>query len=962
MEPRTPPGVQTYYSCKVSRECRISLFFSVADIMQSRLIPASIAMSLLTTLAVAEESAWVGTIERISTGVVSIRVDSTRAFDTEWNSSSQATGFVVDAKRGLILTNRHVVTPGPVVAEAVFLNNEEVRLTPIYRDPVHDFGFFSYDPQELTYIQPAELPLVPGAAGIGHEIRVVGNDAGEKLSILTGTIARLDRKAPDYGRGKYNDFNTFYFQAASGTSGGSSGSPVINIDGEVVALNAGANSAAASSFFLPLDRIDRALKLLQANKPITRGTLQTEFVRKAYDELNRLGLTDKTEQLVRKAHPDQTGMLTVLQVIPESAAEGKLEPGDILLRINGEIVTEFVPLAVILDDSVGKQITVEIERGGRNIKARIRVSDLHSITPNEFLDFGDAIVNNLSYQQARHYNHPVSGVYVANPGYILSKSAIPRGAVISEIGGKPVANISDMMQMLGKLADGDRTTFRYNTIEDPRNSIVRSVQMDRTWFPVRHCVRNDTTGIWPCKELAAGPQASPGEPGSTSFREYADKRVNAIAPSLVMVTFDLPYTVSGVADRHYYGTGLIVDTERGLVVVDRNTVPIAMGDVTVTFAGSLQVDGQVEYVHPLHNYTMISYDPALIGETPVKAATFNPVVPSSGDRLLAVGLKSDHQLVHRESIVSSIDPITLPLSRTMRFRESNLDVIDLVNGPTDFDGVLIDADANVVATWSSFAYQSGGESGQISRGISAEVLAAFVDTVRSGQAIFSLEAELGYAPLFAARKLGLDEAWLTKLEDHNPNRRRVLRVSRVVAGTPAAEKLRNGDMILAIDDQVVTTFSELEKAVQKPAVTVTIWRDQTAHDIKIGTVALDGNGIDRAVSWAGALLQDPHRGMAVQRGIEPTGVYVAFFSYGSPATRYGLWAGRRIVQVDDIETPDLQSFIDVVAKIGDQKSVRLKTITWNGAVEVITLKLDAQYWPAYEIRRTQDGWQRYSIG
>ena len=69
--------------------------------------------------ALAEESAWLGTLERISTGVVSIRVDSTRAFDTEWNSSSQATGFVVDAERGLILTNRHVVTPGPVVAEAI---------------------------------------------------------------------------------------------------------------------------------------------------------------------------------------------------------------------------------------------------------------------------------------------------------------------------------------------------------------------------------------------------------------------------------------------------------------------------------------------------------------------------------------------------------------------------------------------------------------------------------------------------------------------------------------------------------------------------------------------------------------------------------------------------------------------------------------------------------------------------
>ena len=85
-----------------------------------------ICFLLLTVLmaplgAIAEEPEWAGTLERISTGVVSIRVDSTRAFDTEWNSSSQATGFVVDAERGLILTNRHVVTPGPVVAEAIFL-------------------------------------------------------------------------------------------------------------------------------------------------------------------------------------------------------------------------------------------------------------------------------------------------------------------------------------------------------------------------------------------------------------------------------------------------------------------------------------------------------------------------------------------------------------------------------------------------------------------------------------------------------------------------------------------------------------------------------------------------------------------------------------------------------------------------------------------------------------------------
>ena len=917
--------------------------------------------SALPVLA-AEDTAWTDTLERISSGVVSIRVDSTRAFDTEWNSSTQATGFVVDAEQGLILTNRHVVTPGPVVAEAIFLNNEEVRLTPVYRDPVHDFGFFRFDPADLHYIEPAELPLRPDGAGIGREIRVVGNDAGEQLSILAGTIARLDRKAPDYGRGKYNDFNTFYLQAASGTSGGSSGSPVVNIDGEVVALNAGANNSAASSFFLPLDRIERALTLIRQGEVVSRGTLQTMFQNKPYDELQRLGLTEDTERLVRSAFPEQTGMLTVEQVIPNSPADGMLEPGDILIRINGELVTEFVPLAAMLDDLVGYEIEIEVERGGKSHSHSIVVSDLHTITPAEYLEFGDAIVNNLSYQQARHYNLPVQGAYVANPGYLLSKAAVPRGAVITRLGKQDIAGIDDLEEALATLANGDRAQVRYVTIDNPHNTVVRTFDMDRVWFPARRCKRDDATGVWPCRDLSDGPAPKVPVAGSTQFTQYDDPRVRAIASSLVVVTFDLPYTVSGIADRHYYGTGLIVDTDRGYVVVDRNTVPVAIGDVTVTFAGSLEVNAKVVQLHPLHNLAIVSYDPSLIGDTPVRAAKFNKEPLQPGDQIWVVGMKADHQLVHQESKVASVDPLLTPLSRTLRFRDTNIEGVDLVNAPGDVDGVLVDKRGRVAATWSSFMVQSGGESTQFNRGVGADLVAEFVDTVREGRPFYSLEAEFVYAPLFAARNMGVDEEWLARLEQNNPLHRRALSITRLVAGTHAATELRNGDMILAVNGEVVTSYRALEKAVRSPQVTVTVWRDGEAVDVNVETAALDGRGIDRAVSWAGALLQDPHRPMAAQRGIEPYGVYVAFFSYGSPATRYGLYAGRRVVEVDDVPTPDLNTFVEVVSGREDHESIRLKTVTWNGSVEVITLKLDNQYWPAYEIRRTEDGWVRSEIG
>src|SRR5215831_8361780 len=443
-----------------------------------------------------ENPDWAVTLQRIASSVVSIDVDQTRAFDTEWNNSAQATGFVVDAERGLILTNRHVVTPGPVTAEATFLNREEVQLYPVYRDPVHDFGFYRYDPSKLRFIKPKALPLYPEGAQIGREIRVVGNNAGEQLSILAGTLARLDREAPEYGLAKYNDFNTFYLQAASGTSGGSSGSPVIDIRGRVVALNAGGANGAASSFYLPLGRVRRALQLVQQGKPVSRGTLYTVFNYMPYDELERLGLDARTEAAVRKDFPRYTGMLVVTEVLPGSPSEKVLEPGDILVRLNGRYVTQFEPLEEALDASVGKPVELELERGGKAISAKLPVGDLHAITPTAYAEFGDAVVNPMSYQQARHFNVPTRGVYVANPGYVFGAAGIPRGAVILNVNGHSTDTLEEFEAAIAQLADGERAPVRYITIEDSTNGELRALRMDRLWFPARHCDRNDASGLW----------------------------------------------------------------------------------------------------------------------------------------------------------------------------------------------------------------------------------------------------------------------------------------------------------------------------------------------------------------------------------------------------------------------------------------------------------------------------------
>ena len=909
-----------------------------------------------------ETATWASTLERIAESVVSIKIDQTRAFDTEWNSSAQATGFVVDAERGLILTNRHVVTPGPVTSEATFLNREEVQLYPVYRDPVHDFGIYHYDPSKLRFMKARALPLSPEGAQIGREIRVVGNNAGEQLSILQGTLAKLDRLAPEYGVGKYNDFNTFYLQAASGTSGGSSGSPVIDIEGRVVALNAGGASGAASSFYLPLGRVKRALELIQAGKAVPRGTLQTVFTYAPYDELRRLGLDAKAEAAVRKEFPSFTGMLVVAEVQPASPADGVLQTGDILLRVNGHYLTQFEPLDAIMDANVGGKVELELSRGGNALSVSLPIDNLHAITPDAYVEAGDAILHNLSYQQARHFNLPIRGVFVANSGYWLTSAGVPRGAIITNIGKREIAGIEDLEKALAELGNGDRATIRFTTIDDPLGSQLRSARMDRNWFPVRHCVRNDVSGLWDCTALAAGPAPKPPVGGSTTFGKPSDPRAAALAPSLVGVGFDIAYSASGITERNYAGTGLLVDVDRGLVVVDRNTVPVSMGDVRLTFAGTIEIPARVVYIHPLHNLAVIQYDPKLIGNTPVRAAKLATRDFRTGEAVWVVGLGRDGEMKSRETQVGDIEPIALPLSRTMQFRESNLETASLTAAAGSDAGVLVDKSGAVLGMWSSFAYENGREVQQTSRGVPIDIVADMLERVRANKPLHSLEVEFSTLPLASAILLGLPDEWMKRMEQASPSQRQVLSVTRMVGGAPVQRMLKQGDLLLAVDGQTVTRFRDVERAVaDKSTVTVTIWRGDAERKIDVPTVALSGIDVDRVVMWAGATLQAPHRAMLAQRGMPPVGVYVAYFAYGSPATRYGMFPGRRIVEVDGVPTPDLDAFLKVVTGKPDRAPVRLRTITWNNAPEVITLKLDKHYFPAYELRRTASGWERREL-
>ena len=905
-------------------------------------------------------SPWEATVERVSRSVVALRVAATRAFDTEGASATVATGFVVDAERGLILTNRHVVHPGPVTADAVFLDHEEVPVEPVYRDPVHDFGFFRYDPEAIRFMEPVPLELAPQAARVGSEIRVIGNDAGEKLSILDGTLARLDRDAPEYGVGHYNDFNTFYLQAASSSSGGSSGSPVVDRKGRVIALNAGGSVRAASSFFLPLDRVVRALEKLQAGEPVTRGTLQTVFRLQAYDELRRLGLRPETEARVRARDGNSIGLLVVNEVVPGGPADGLLEPGDVVLGVDGRPLAGFAPLEAILDDAVGRSLSFEIERGGEPRVVDVMIQDLHEITPASYVEIGGGIVHPFSYQQARSYALPVKGLTVAAAGFSLNQAGIPRGALLDEIDGVPVPTLDALVAQLAAIPDGRKVRVRWRSPRAANNSRIGIAEWNRRWLPMRRCHRDDAHGRWDCVEIAAPPPGPPPAPATARLEASGPKPVRRVAHSLVLVGFEIPFGIDGVQGLGFAGSGLVVDAERGLVVVDRDTVPVPLGRVSITFGGSVEVPGRLVAFHPEHNLALVSYDPLLLGETDVRSAEFDAEPLRAGDDVWLVVMTARQQLLSRESQVERVDAPTIPIPQTPRFRESNLDVVTLADSVGGVGGVLADGKGRVRALWASFSADSGGKPSSFFAGIPADVVESFVEPLRAGLPLdwHSLGMELESLPVAAARARGLPEDLAEALEEHDPLRRRALSVRRTVFDSPAAALLRPGDLVTHVDGQPVTRFHPLERAAQAGRVGLSVVRGGERLDVDLPTERLDTHGTERVLIWAGAVLHAAPRALAAQRGQAATGVYVSGRFRGTPAERHRLVPTWRILAVDGVATPDLDAFLTAVAGLGDRASVRLRVMSLQGRVRVLTLDLDLHYWPTLELRRGPTGWDR----
>ena len=380
--------------------------------------------------------------------------------------------------------------------------------------------------------------------------------------------------------------------------------------------------------------------------------------------------------------------------------------------------------------------------------------------------------------------------------------------------------------------------------------------------------------------------------------------------------------------------------------------------MTLTFAGTVRVPGEPRTSTPRTTWrssSTIRSSSAISGSRPSPSTRARwRRGTGSGE----IGLDAEHDLVSQKTQVELVQPLILGEAQTPRFRDTNLDAIWVEDAVDSYGGVLVDAKGHVRALWASFLDQASGERGFYGLPLSF-VMPVVTPLLRGEPVVYrTLGVELAPISLAQARDRGLSDDRVRELLAHDPEGRRILEVQRVHGLSPAKGVIRDTDLVIAIDGRPVTSPTELEVLQQKEKLVFTVLRDEQELTIDVPTLELPGRGVDRIVSWAGLVLHEPHDDVSAQQGIDARGVYIAWLWFGTPAARYGIRPTRRIVKVDEVDTPDLDSFLAAVATRGDREPVRLTLEKLDGSEMVATLKLDSQYWPTEVIELVDGQWVR----
>jgi serine protease Do len=357
--------------------------------------------------------------------------------DQEYSSQALGSGVIVDAKKGYILTNNHVVEN----AKEIKIKLIDKRIIPaiiIGTDPKSDLAIL-----QIEAINIKQIPLGDSdKLRVGEWVLAVGSPFSTNLShtVTAGIVSALGRSYVMPGNDHYENF----IQTDAAINPGNSGGALLNLDGELIGINTAIvtggyeRSNRGVGFAIPSNMIKKVMSDLIEKGYVVRSWLGV-YIQPVEDKVARaLDLSNRDGALVS-------------DVVDDSPADkAGLKTGDVIIEFDGEKVSDPSHLKNIVSSSApGKNSKVVIVRDGNRKTINITLEELEqesqtfATTTKTNMNLGIEVRNISSSLAERYEINPESiGVLVTR---IDNKSnayeaGVRAGDIITRIGTKKVTS------------------------------------------------------------------------------------------------------------------------------------------------------------------------------------------------------------------------------------------------------------------------------------------------------------------------------------------------------------------------------------------------------------------------------------------------------------------------------------------------------------------------------------------
>ncbi len=264
-------------------------------------------------------------------------------------TQSLGSGVIVDARKGYVLTNHHVIAKADKIVVTLH-DGRSFDAKLVGSDPETDVAVVQIPAEELTAIRFGDS----GRLRVGDFVVAIGNPFGLGQTVTSGIVSALGRSG--LGIEGYENF----IQTDASINPGNSGGPLVDLQGRLVGINTAILTPARGNvgigFAIPAAMAREVMEQLIEYGEVRRG---------------RLGvyIQDLTPELAKAFGIEVTHGAVVAKVAKDSPAErAGLQPGDVIVAVDGRPVKNASELRTAIGlMRVGKRVHLKVVRDGREL-------------------------------------------------------------------------------------------------------------------------------------------------------------------------------------------------------------------------------------------------------------------------------------------------------------------------------------------------------------------------------------------------------------------------------------------------------------------------------------------------------------------------------------------------------------------------------------------------------------------